>query len=373
MGTAEAVAGTGPVPIRSLEAAAYRVPTASPESDGTLEWDATGLVTVHVEGGGERGFGYGYADPAAGPLIEGTLAPLVAGRDALAVRGAWDAMWHGTRNAGNPGLVRAAMGAVDVALWDLAAKLLGVSVSVLLGPRREAVPVYGSGGFTSYDVPTLQAQLAEWVEAGIPRVKMKIGRDPSSDPARVRAVREAIGAEPELFVDANGAFGPAEAVAMAERLAELDVSWFEEPVSSDHTDALRHVRDRAPAGMRIATGEYGWDVFYFRRLCEAECADVLQPDPVRTGGFTGFLRCAAVCDAFGVPVSSHTAPQLAAHVGLATPRMIHAELFHDHQRIARMLLDGALEPVDGELRPDRGRRGLGLELKATDAERYRVA
>ena len=361
------------VPVRSIDAAAYRVPTEGPESDGTLVWDATTLVAVHVQAGDRTGFGYGYMDAAAVPLVRDRLAPVVMGRDALAVEGAWDAMRHHARNIGDTGLVRCAMGAVDVALWDLKGKLLDVSASDLLGRRRDSIPVYGSGGFTSFSPDELRAQLGGWVEAGIPRVKMKVGRDPSSDPARVRAAREAIGAEAELFIDANGAFTPAGAIDMAERVADLDVTWFEEPVTSADRVGLRRVRDRAPAGMRIAAGEYGWDAVYFRRMCEDGAADVLQPDPIRTGGFTGFLRCAAVCDAFGIPVSSHTAPQLAAHVGLAAPRMIHAELFHDHQRVAGMLLDGALEPVDGALAPDRSRPGLGLKLRERDAERYRVA
>ncbi|MBW3553453.1 MAG: mandelate racemase [Gemmatimonadetes bacterium] len=361
------------VPIRGVEGAAYRIPTSSPESDGTLEWDATTLIAVDVEAAGTRGFGYGYADAAAADLIGRRLAGVVEGLDAMAIQGAWDAMLRETRNIGHPGLVKAAIGAVDVALWDLKAKLLDVSVSVLLGARRESVPVYGSGGFTSYDLRELQEQLAGWVEAGIPRVKMKIGREPDRDVERVRAVREAIGADAELFVDANGAFTAAEALGMAARLEEFGVTWFEEPVSSDDRAGLRHVREGSPAGMRITAGEYGYDAFYFRRMCEEGCVDVLQPDPVRTGGFTGFLRCAEVCDAFSTPISSHTAPQLAAHVCLATPRTIHAELFHDHQRIAGMLLDGALEPVGGELAPDRSRPGLGLTLKAPDAGPYRVA
>lgn len=366
------VRGADAVPVRAVEVAAYRIPTASPESDGTLEWEATGLVTVHVEAGGVRGFGYGYLGAAAAELIRKTLAPVVVGMDALSVEEVWDAMRHAARNLGVPGLVQSAVGAVDVALWDLKGRLLDASVSTLLGPRRESIPVYGSGGFTSYDDDRLRAQLGGWAAAGITRMKMKIGREPERDPERVRVAREAVGPEVELFVDANGAFTPAEAIAMAERLADLGVVWFEEPVSSDDHAGLRRVRDRAPAGMAIAAGEYGWDARYFRRMCEDGCADVLQPDPVRAGGFTGFLACAEVCDAFDVPVSSHTAPQLAAHACLATPRTLHAELFHDHQRIARMLFDGAVEPRQGELRPDRGRPGLGLELKTADAERFRL-
>lgn len=361
------------LPIEEVEVRAYTVPTSSqPESDGTLEWGSTTLILVTAVAGGQRGLGYGYTDAAAAVLIRDRLAGVVEGLDALTVQAAWEAMRHEARNVGTPGLVSAAIGTVDVALWDLKARLLDVSVSVLLGARRECIPVYGSGGFTSLDLDELRAQLTAWVEAGVTRVKMKVGRAPYADPERVRVARETIGADAELFVDANGAYTAAQAIDLAARFAEHDVTWFEEPVSSDDRTGLRHVRDRAPAGMRIAAGEYGYDSFYFRRMCQDDCVDVLQPDPIRTGGFTGFLRCAEVCDAFSVPISAHTAPQLDAHVCLVTPRTLHAELFHDHDRIDHMFFDGVLEPRDGALSPDRSRPGLGLEFRAADAEPYRV-
>lgn len=369
-------------PLGGLEVAAYRVPTGgvpgspdatAPESDGTLVWDATGLVTVHVEAGGSRGFGYGYVHHAGAVLIRETLGPALEGRDAMDIPGAWEAMRHRARNIGVPGLVMSAIGVVDVALWDLKAKLLDISAAALLGARRDSIPVYGSGGFTSYSVDQLREQLGGWATDGLAMVKMKVGRHPSADVARVRAAGEAVGPDVELFTDANGAFDAAGAIAMAHRFAEHDVAWFEEPTSSDDRAGLRRVRDHAPPGMRVAAGEYASTAFEFRQLCQAEAADVLMPDVIRCGGFTGFLRCAEVCDAFSVPVSAHTAPQLSAHVCLAAPGCLHAEYFHDHARIAHMLLDGALYPDRGTLRPDRGRPGLGLTLKTADAERFRVA
>lgn len=360
------------VPLGRFEVAAYRIPTSAPESDGTLEWEATGLVVVHVEAGGSRGFGYGYVHPAGAHLIQDVLAPALQGLDAMAVRQAWEGMRRRTRNIGHPGLVMSAIGVVDVALWDLKARLLDVSVSVLLGARREGIPVYGSGGFTSYSIDELQRQLGGWAADGIGAVKMKIGREPDRDPERVEAARDAIGPDVELFVDANGALTAASAIALADRLAEHRISWFEEPVSSEDRAGLRHVRASVPPGVCVAAGEYGATATYFRRFCEDEAADVLMPDVTRCGGFTGFLRCAEVCDSFEVPISAHTAPQLDAHVCPAAPRCLHAEYFHDHARIAHMLFDGALSPVAGELRADRSRPGLGLALKTADAERFRV-
>jgi L-alanine-DL-glutamate epimerase-like enolase superfamily enzyme len=265
-----------------------------------------------------------------------------------------------------------ALSAVDVALWDLKARLLGLSLASLLGRAREAVPAYGSGGFTSYSPEQLGAQLAGWARDGLRMVKMKVGRDPAADPDRVRVARLAIGPEVQLFVDANGAYSRKQAFALAQDFAAVDVAWFEEPVSSDDLDGLRLCRDRAPAGMAIAAGEYAWDLFVFRRLLEAGAVDVLQADATRCGGVTGFLRANALCDAWNVPLSAHTAPQLHAHLCCAASRAVHVEHFHDHARIEALLLEGALAPERGLLRPDPSRPGLGVTPRLRELERYEV-
>jgi L-alanine-DL-glutamate epimerase-like enolase superfamily enzyme len=357
-------------PITTLDVSVYAVPTQAPESDGTLSWNATTLVLVEAFAGGRGGVGFTYADAAAASVIDGTLSDHVVGRSALDVPGAWAAMVHAIRNLGRPGIASMAIAAVDNALWDLKAKLLDLPLVSLLGAAREAVPVYGSGGFTSYPVPTLQAQLGGWVEQGIPRVKMKIGRDPDDDLTRVRAARAAIGDDAELFVDANGAYSRKQALAFAERFREQGVRWFEEPVSSDDLPGLRLIRDRAPAGIDISAGEYGYDAGYFRRMLEAGAVDVLQADATRCAGVTGFMTAAALCEAFHLPLSSHCAPSIHAHAGCAARPMRHAEYFVDHVRIEQMLFDGALTPREGRLWPDRSRPGFGLEFKRRDAERY---
>jgi L-alanine-DL-glutamate epimerase-like enolase superfamily enzyme len=239
---------------------------------------------------------------------------------------------------------------------------------MLLGAARDCIALYGSGGFTSYSLERLQQQLRGWAQAGFGAVKMKIGRDERADRERVRAARDAIGPSVRLFVDANGAYDRKQALAQAERFAEHDVTWFEEPVSSDDLAGLRLIRERAPAGMEIAAGEYGYDVQYFRTLSDA--VDVLQADATRCGGITGFLRAAAVADAHCLPLSAHTAPSVHAHLCCAAARARNLEYFHDHARIERLLFDGVLEPQDGQLRPDRDRPGLGLTLKRADAQPY---
>lgn len=356
--------------VTRMEVTAYRVPTDAPEADGTLAWQATTLVLVRAHAGDACGLGWTYAHSSVAALIHDTLAPEVIGADAMDVSAAWTKMVGRVRNLGFAGLCANAISAVDTALWDLKARLLGLPLVKLLGQVRESVPVYGSGGFTSYDLARLQAQLGGWAADGFDMVKMKVGTHPDQDEDRVRAARDAIGPKVRLFVDANGAYDRAQALAMAERFARHDVSWVEEPVSSDDLEGLALIRARAPAGMAVAAGEYGYHLFQFRRL--APCLDVLQADASRCGGITGFLRVAAIADAQPLPLSAHTAPALHLHVCCATPAIRHLEYFHDHARIEQMLFDGVVGPEGGHLRPDLGLPGNGLTLKGADAARYEV-
>jgi L-alanine-DL-glutamate epimerase-like enolase superfamily enzyme len=358
-------------PVQELEVVAYTVPTDAPEADGTLSWDSTTIVVVHARAAGEWGVGYTYADVSTAKLIESKLAGIVRDTDAMAPPAAWDAMVRETRNLGRPGITSMAIAAVDVALWDLKARLLGLPLCRLLGQMRDRVAVYGSGGFTAYSLSRLSEQLAGWVERGIPRVKMKVGSSPDDDPGRVRAAREAIGPSAQLFVDANGAYSRKQALELAERFrADAGVSWFEEPVSSDDLDGLRMLRDRAPAGMPIAAGEYGYDLPYFERMLTAGAVDVLQADVTRCAGITELLRVDALCHARGMPLSLHCGPSIHLHPALALERFVHLEYFHDHTRIEGLLFDGVITPREGALEPDLGRPGMGLELKRSDAERY---
>jgi L-alanine-DL-glutamate epimerase-like enolase superfamily enzyme len=199
---------------------------------------------------------------------------------------------------------------------------------------------------------------------------MKIGRDARADLERVRGARQAIGADAELFVDANGAYSRKQALEQAERFAELNVRWFEEPVSPDDLPGLRVLRDRAPAGMEIAAGEYGYEVGYFREMVAAGAVDVLQADATRCGGITGFLQVATLCQAHHLPLSAHTASALHTHVCCAATPLRHLEYFHDHVRIENMFFEGVPKPVNGELRPDLSRPGMGIELKQADAQRF---
>lgn len=366
----ETVVTLSRIAVDRIEVSTYKVPTDLPESDGTLEWNSTTLIVVRSFGGGKHGLGYTYADIATATLIRDLLSSVVKGRDVMAPTASWSAMVSRCRNLGLPGVVSMAISAVDIALWDLKARLLDLPLITLLGSVRESVPVYGSGGFTSYSDKQLQDQFSGWVEQGITRVKMKVGRDASADIKRVGVARATIGPSTELFVDANGAYTRKQALEQAKKFVDLDVSWFEEPVSSDDLPGLRLLRDRGPAGMDIAAGEYGYDAGYFRRMLGAGAVDVLQADATRCGGVTGFVQAAALCDAYHLPLSAHTAPSVHMHLGCAAMRLRHVEYFHDHVRIENMLFDGASSLVNGELSPDRSRPGMGIELKRADAQRF---
>jgi len=358
--------------IGPLTVSAYRIPTDAPESDGTLEWNATTLVLVEIPGGNERGTGYTYADTATAHLIKDKLAGVVSGMDAMNVPRAWDAMIHAIRNLGRPGIASMAIAAVDIALWDLKARLLGVPLVSLLGTIRGSVPAYGSGGFTSYSDAQLRNQFEAWAALGITRFKMKVGRQPELDIQRVRAARAAIGDQAELFVDANGAYTRKQALAFAQAFSELGVSWFEEPVSSDDLAGLRLLSDRAPAVMNIAAGEYGYDLPYFRRMLDARAVDVLQADASRCAGISEFLRVGALCAARSMPLSAHTSPSLHAHPCCTLSSVEHIEYFHDHERIEHMLFEGSLTPINGNLQPRTSQPGLGLEFKYPDAQQYAI-
>lgn len=333
-------------------------------SDATLEWDSVTMVLVEVRAGGSTGTGYTYGHALVADVVREILAPLLVDRSALDITSANATMRREVRNIGRPGMVAMAVSAVDVALWDLRARLLEVPLATLLGAADRPVPLYGSGGLTSSGPAAVAEQLGGWAAEGFDAVKMKIGRDPTADPARVAAARQAVGDDTTLMVDANGAFTPREASRTAFGLAEHGVSWFEEPVSSDDLAGATWLRDRLPPGMALAAGEYGHQPQYFATLLDAGAVDVVQADATRCGGYSGFLEVASLCAAHQVPLSTHTAPQLHAPVAAAAPTLLHLEWFADHVVVEQHVFENPRSPSAGTLEPDRGAHGHGLVRKA---------
>ncbi|MEP9381639.1 enolase C-terminal domain-like protein [Nocardioides cheoyonin] len=350
--------------VVGLETSAYRVPTDAPEADGTLSWDATTLVAVVVGAAGVSGIGWTYAPAAAAALVDELLAPVVVGRSAMDVTGCWEAMRAALRNAGRPGLGSMALSAVDVALWDLKARLLGVPLHRLWGAVRDTVTAYGSGGFTSYDDRRTAAQLEVWHEQGFRSVKIKIGESWGTrverDLHRVALARRSVGDDTAVFVDANGAYQVGQAVRVGRALVELGVSWFEEPVTSDQPAGLAQVRDALECD--VAAGEYCYDTDDAVRLLDARAVDCLQLDATRCGGYTGFLRAAAVAAAHHVEISAHCAPYLHLPVAAAAPGLRHVEWFHDHVRIEQRLL-ASVPSAEGGVLPLGEAPGHGWEVR----------
>jgi L-alanine-DL-glutamate epimerase-like enolase superfamily enzyme len=361
------------ISVEAVKARAFEIPTDRPEADGTMSWNSTTLVLVEVAAGAKSGLGYTYSDHSIVALITSKLASIVCGMNALAPETAWMAMQRAVRNLGREGLAANAISAVDTALYDLKARIWGVPLAQLLGSYRRNVPIYGSGGFTTYSDTELAEQLGKWVaDAGCTNVKMKVGSEPDLDPHRVQVASRAIGERANLFVDANGAYSVKQALELADLFEPHRVKWFEEPVSSDDLAGLHAVRARAPAGMEVAAGEYAYTTDYVRTMLEASAVDVQQADITRCGGVTGFLQIASLCEAHHIDLSGHCAPALHLHAACAVPRLRNLEWFHDHVRIEQMLFDGAPKPRNGAIQPDLSVAGNGLIFKETDAERYAI-
>ncbi|HEX3825485.1 MAG TPA: enolase C-terminal domain-like protein [Mycobacteriales bacterium] len=353
--------------VTSVKVQTRTVPTDLPEADGTLAWDSTTVVIVEVQAGDMVGLGWTYTAAAAAHVIDQVLSPVVVGHSALDPPGLNEAMGRAVRNIGRTGLVAAAISAVDIATWDLKARLLGQSVVGLIASTDDPIAIYGSGGFTTYDDDQTTRQVEGWLaDAGVRQVKIKIGESWGArverDLARAELVRDLIG-DRELFVDANGGYSIGQAKRVGRALDDLGVTWFEEPVSSDDLDGLRLLRRHVVAD--VAAGEYGDSPAYFRRMLAAQAVDCLQIDVTRCGGITAFIRSAAIAAAQNMAVSAHCAPHLHASFVAAVPNLRHVEYFHDHARIEEeIVFAGAEKPRNGHLKSRRDCVGHGMSLRA---------
>lgn len=358
--------------IKELSVSAYTIPTDAPEADGTIEWNSTTLVIVEIEAGGKRGMGYTYAHEATAFFLHKALKSLVVGRNALDVEGITDDLIRQVRNNGTCGISMMAVSAIDNALWDLKAKIFGVPLCQLLGQVNDSMLLYGSGGFTTYSKAQLQQQFSAWAEQGVRYMKMKVGTQPEKDVQRVKEARDVLPGDAKLMIDANGAYTVKQALQKAEAVLPYNVTWFEEPVSSDNLQGLHFIHEQAPASINIAAGEYGYNLPYFEAMLSAGAVDVLQADATRCGGITGFLKAGHLAEAYQIPFSSHCAPSLHLPAALCLPSFFISEYFHDHVRIENMLFEGVSPPQDGVLKPDLSRPGLGLAFRYKDAEKFKL-
>ena len=329
------------------------------------------MVAVTVTAGGVSGLGWTYSSAAAAGVISDQLAEVVRGHNAFDISAGWSAMHGAVRNIGNQGLAMQAISALDIAWWDLKARLLDVGLAALFGRCRDTVPVYGSGGFTNLTEDQLQEQVAGWLAAGCRAMKIKIGErwgsNPERDLRRIRQLAELAGPDVELMADANGGYSIGQARRIGHQLDEYGVTWFEEPVSSDDLAGLAELR--AQLRCDVAAGEYVADSYQAARLLPV--VDCLQLDVTRCGGYTGWLRAAALAQAHNRQVSGHCAPALHAPVAAAVPHLRHVEWFADHARLEPMLVDGSPPVRDGALQLDDSRAGHGMTLRP-EADRWRI-
>lgn len=358
--------------IKDLKVSAYKIPTATPEADGTIEWNSTTMVLVEINASDKKGIGYSYANEASAVVIDKVLKKIIVDANAFDIPSLNAKMIAAIRNDGQTGIAMMAVSAVDNALWDLKAKLFDVPLCNLLGKAKDSMLIYGSGGFTSYNKKQLQQQLSGWVDEGIQHVKIKIGTEPEKDVERVKEARDAIGKNTKLFVDANGAYIIKQAIEKSFQFKEYNVSWFEEPVTSANLEGLQFIREHVQPKVNIAAGEYGYNLPYFYHMLKANAVDVLQADATRCGGITNFLKVGALAEAHQIPFSSHCAPALHLHVALSVNNFYIAEYFYDHVRIEKMFFDGVMPSKNGCLFPDLQKPGMGLEFKNKDAEKYKI-
>ena len=365
---------TLPVPsvIRTLDAGHYRIPlpvTLSDSTHGSIA--AFELVTVRVrDSDGAEGVGYTYTVGTGGAAIHAVvtrdLAPWLPGRDAERIEALWQAMWWALHYGGRGGAQVLAISAVDIALWDLQARRRGVPLWRMLGGFDARVPCYAGGIDLDFTVDALLRQTDDNLARGFRAIKMKVGR-PSlrDDVARVRAMREHLGAEFPLMVDANMRWTVDEAIRAARALAEYQPVWLEEPTIPD--DVPGHARIVREGGLPIAAGENLRTLYEFRQLIAAGGVTFPEPDVTNCGGVTAFMKVCHLAEAFNLPVTSHGAHDITVHLLAAVPNRSYLEAhgFGLDRFIAEPLrIDAGLATA-----PDRPGHGIEFDWRGLDTVR----
>jgi L-alanine-DL-glutamate epimerase-like enolase superfamily enzyme len=305
-------------------------PKAHPVRDAIQLLDRNGVTKVRIDtdegisGVSTTYFGRVESSPAVlAKIVTDQLAPAIIGEDPTVIRGIRQQLQTLTDYQGTAGLSSYGISAIDQALWDLLGKSLDVPVWKLLGAQRTAIPAYAMVGWLELDVAGLERVSAQAMEQGFRGVKMKVGGGPlTEDVQRITAVRNVIGPDAPLMVDANQAFGYAEALRRGRVYEELDCRWFEEPLPAADTDG--HVRLAEKLDIPIATGENRYGQAAFRDLIARGGVGVVQPDLRRAGGLTDSLEIGLMAAGFGVPYASHGGGAH-IHVLAALPNTIYVE------------------------------------------------
>ena len=330
------------------------------------------FVHIHTDEG-PIGLGMAPGQRAIREVIHQNLSGVLVGQDPFMIEKLWQDMFWRVRGFGRKGIAFQAIAAIGIALWDLKGKILNQPIYRLLGPAHESVPIYGSGGWTNYSEAELVAEQTGYVERGIPRVKMKVakdfGRSEREDIERLSAVREAVGDDVEIYVDANNGYYAKQAIKMSQIFEQFDVAWFEEPVLADDIPGLAQVSQATT--IPVATGEHEYTKYGFRDLLLAGAVDIVQPDVHRVTGITEWMKVAAMADAFNLPVAPHAVSLVHLHCAMATPNLKVVEVLGAEEQSNSVWWTEVPPYEGGNWRPFDDRPGLGLEI-SPDALKHNV-
>ena len=336
--------------VDAIRAGHYRVPAADAHDDATQSFNALELIIVEVDVDNVTGLGFTYTIGEGGTSIHAfaaeTLAPLLVNGSA-GPRTARERLRAGTTFIGREGVSELAIAAIDIALWDALGKRCQSPLYELLGGSRNPVPAYNTdGGWLQLDQKTLVENAVDAANAGFVGVKMKIGRGLATDEARVRAVRNALPTGTDLLLDGNCSYNIPEAKRFADRLADVDIGWFEEPLEKG--DYAGYADLRKAVSVPIAAGENYYNPMQFKQTLAANALDVLQPDVCRVGGITPWMSVVDLGDAWGIPVSPHYIEPIHVHLAAAAPAVSRIE---HHSTVLDRVLADPLEPTDGQYIP----------------------
>ena len=357
--------------IERIETAYYRLPLEPMGDAGHGAIDTEELITLKLHADGLVGHGYSYTIGRGGravrSLIDNDIAPLLEGQDAEDIRGLWDLMWQRLLYVGRGGLASFAIAAVDVALWDLRGVREERPLYALVGAEAREIPAYGSGVDLPKDLDGLLRQTEGFMERGFPGVKVKIGRPNfAEDEERVAAVRNLVGDDVDLMVDANMAWTTEEALERGRRLERFDLYWYEEPTIPE--DVPGHARLARELEVPIAIGESLHSPHEYRRYVDEGAVHVLQIDPITNGGITASLEALKMADAAGLSTSSHYTDELSAHLLCASNDPVYLE---KHAFALDPYLEEPQQVVNGHVRPTET-PGTGLRFDEGTLEPYRA-
>jgi L-alanine-DL-glutamate epimerase-like enolase superfamily enzyme len=355
--------------ITEIDTRLYRIPPAVRIQDAiqhVTHWEF--IVCTVTTDAGIRGTGFAYTNGMGGTaireLVDTYLTPLVVGCDPIDVERIWRACWWELHSLGSGGMTRFALGALDIALWDILAQHAQMPLYRFLGGTRERISAYASAINMHLDGEPLLDQMRGFLEQGYRAVKMKVGRDnPAEDVERVGSVRRTIGPGVKLMLDVNQAWTAGEAIRRTMLLRPFDPFWLEEPILAD--DRQGHVHVRQATSVPIAIGETMYTRYEFADFIRAGAVDIVQADIIRVGGFTEWMKIAKLAESFNLPVAPHFMMELSVHALCAVPNGLILEDLRGGSLTDLGILVEPLHVKNGELGPsDRPGHGIVLNTEA---------